>query len=236
MVWKSQARPSQLSDWYSSRGLTGSFHRRVNPLHPEGLCGGDIGLPRPCWWPVSGQIPPCYMFPPERQSSAGAAMWVVGETLHSTSRVVMLRPLLQELDCFGKCRQASSRYREFFEASARQSTRKLHPEVEFDPVNCPIGGSVVLAGPFLRRVNPLNPEGLCGSVIGLPRTSWWPVSGQTPLDTRFLQRLRPPARELCYVVVQECYSIALSPSISPLLGGQDSLLRSWPSGCRPRPL
>ncbi len=41
--------------------------------------------------------------------------------------------------------------------------------------------------------------------------------------------------ELCYVVVQECYSIALSPSISPLLGGQDSLLRRLAFGMQGPP-
>ncbi len=37
---------------------------RVNPLHLEGLCGGDFGLPRLSWWTVSGQTTPGYTFPP----------------------------------------------------------------------------------------------------------------------------------------------------------------------------
>ncbi len=74
MVRRSPAQPSQLSDWYSSGVLAGPFLRRVTPLHPEGLRGGVIGLPRPSWWSVSGQTPLCYTFPPERQSSAGAVM------------------------------------------------------------------------------------------------------------------------------------------------------------------
>ncbi len=83
MVQRSPSRPSQLPDWYSSGVLAGQFLHRVNPLHPEGLQGSIIGLPHPSWWLVSGQTPPCYMFPPEHQSSAGAAMWVVGEPPHS---------------------------------------------------------------------------------------------------------------------------------------------------------
>ncbi len=89
--------------------------------------------------------------------------------------------------------------------------------------------SGVLAGPFLRRVNSLHPEGLHGSVIGLTRPFWWPVSGKIPL-------IYISSRGWGYVVVQECYSIVSSPLISRLLGGQDSLLRSWPSGRRLRTL
>ncbi len=59
--------------------------------------------------------------------------------------------------------------------------------------------------------------------------------GRHPLVTRFLQRLRPPARWLMLCGGSGCYSIASSPLLSPL-GDQDSLLRSWPSGRRPRPL
>ncbi len=49
----------------SPRGGTGPFLRRVNPLHPEGLSGGYSGLPRPSWWPVNGQTPLSYTFPPQ---------------------------------------------------------------------------------------------------------------------------------------------------------------------------
>ncbi len=42
----------------------GSIFCRVDPLHPKGLRGGRCGLPRPSWWPVSGQTPPSYTFPP----------------------------------------------------------------------------------------------------------------------------------------------------------------------------
>ncbi len=51
--------------------------------------------------------------------------------------------------------------------------------------------------PTLRRVDPLHLEGLCSGNLGLPHLSWWAVSGQKPLVTRFLcgaLRLRPPGR------------------------------------------
>ncbi len=49
--------------------------------------------------------------------------------------------------------------------------------------------------------------------------------GRHPLVTRFLQRLRPPARWFMLCGGSGCYSIASSPLLSPL-GDQDSLLRS----------
>ncbi len=39
----------------------------------------------------------------------------------------------------------------------------------------------VLAGPFLRRVSPLHPEGLRGGYSDLPRPSWWPFSRQNSI-------------------------------------------------------
>ncbi len=77
--------------------------------------------------------------------------------------------------------------------------------------------SGVLAFLFLRRINPLHLEGLRDAVIGQPRPSWWPVSGRHPLDTCFLQRLRPPARERCYGGSGMLF-IALSPLIPPFMG------------------
>ncbi len=94
MVRRSPARPSHLPDWYSSGVLVGPFLRRVNPLHPEGLRGSVIGLLRSSWWPVSGQTPPCYMFPLECQSSTGATLWVVCEPPHSMSSVWSVVSLL----------------------------------------------------------------------------------------------------------------------------------------------
>ncbi len=41
MVGRPPARPSQLPDWYSSGVRAGQFLRRVNPLHLEGLRGGN---------------------------------------------------------------------------------------------------------------------------------------------------------------------------------------------------
>ncbi len=97
--------------------------------------------------------------------------------------------------------------------------------------------SGVLAGPFLRRVTPLHPEGLRGGVIGLPRPSWWLVSGRTPPCYTFPPEAEASGQKRAMLCGGSgCYSIASSPLISPLLGGQDSLLRSWPSGRRPRPL
>ncbi len=59
------------------------------------------------------------------------------------------------------------------------------------------------------------------------RPTWWlfrptaPLSvaylcGRHPLVTRFLQRLRPPAKRLMLCGGSGCYSIALSPLLSPL--------------------
>ncbi len=91
MVRRSPARPSQLPDWYSSGVLAGLFLRRVNPLHPKGLRGGVIGLPRPSWWPVSGQTPPCYTFPPEAEASGqrAYAMWWIRMLFHSLEYSVL---------------------------------------------------------------------------------------------------------------------------------------------------
>ncbi len=86
----------------------------------------------------------------------------------------------------------------------------------------------------------LSSAGLTHSTLkvymaALPAYSWWPSVGRHPLVTRFLQIPRPPARRLILCGGSGCYSIASSPLLSPL-GDQDSLLRSWPSGRRPRPL
>ncbi len=56
-VWRPLAWSSYLPVWYSAGVLAGPFLRRVSPLHPEGLRGGYSGLPRPSWWPFSGQNP-----------------------------------------------------------------------------------------------------------------------------------------------------------------------------------
>ncbi len=64
MVRRPPARPSQLPDWYSSGVPAGPSLRRVDPLHLEGLCSGNLGLPHLSWWAVSGQKPPSYTFPP----------------------------------------------------------------------------------------------------------------------------------------------------------------------------
>ncbi len=57
---------TQLTARLGSTGVSaGSVLRRVNPLHPEGLCGSYSGLPCPYGWKVSGQRPPDYTFPPQ---------------------------------------------------------------------------------------------------------------------------------------------------------------------------
>ncbi len=63
--------------------------RRVNPLHPEGLRGGYSGLPCPSWWPVSGQRPPGYMFPPrcdESQVRSRVPHWDLAVVLEALCR------------------------------------------------------------------------------------------------------------------------------------------------------
>ncbi|KAL0167471.1 hypothetical protein M9458_035693, partial [Cirrhinus mrigala] len=49
-----------------------------------------------------------------------------------------------------------------------------------DPVNCPVG--------TVLEVSPLHLEGLSGGYFGLPRPTWWHVSGQGPPRST----LRPP--------------------------------------------
>ncbi len=52
---------------------------------------------------------------------------------------------------------------------------------QLDPVNCPVGTVLeYLQCLILCRVDPLHPKGLHCCHCGLPRPSWWPVSGQTP--------------------------------------------------------
>ncbi len=59
-----QLDPVKLPSWYSAGVPAGPILRRVDPIHHEGLRGGHCGLPRPSRWPVSGQEPPSYTFPP----------------------------------------------------------------------------------------------------------------------------------------------------------------------------
>ncbi len=60
LKWKLPSRPSQPPSWHMSVVPAGLFLRRVDPLHPR----GSGGLSRPSWWPVSGQRPSSYTFPP----------------------------------------------------------------------------------------------------------------------------------------------------------------------------
>ncbi len=95
MVRRPPARPSQLPDWYSSVVP-------ADPLHLEGLCGGDIGLPRLSWWTISGQPPPGYTFRP-RCAEAEASSTVPcseGPLLGTTaSRTPFREPDQQNLNC-----------------------------------------------------------------------------------------------------------------------------------------
>ncbi len=159
----------------------------------------------------------------------------------------MLRPPLQELDCFGECHQASSRYREFSRPPLARAQGNCTPWSgsftswcggrQLDPVNCPIGT-------VLEFLQACSSAGLTHSTqkvyVAALLAYHAPLGGQSvgrhPLVTRFLQRLRPLARELMLCGGSGCYSIASSTLFSPLLGGQNSLLRSWPSGRRPHPL
>ncbi len=62
VLWSDESKFD--TGWYSAGVPAGPILRRVDPLHPKGLRGGHCGLPRPSWWPVSGQTPPSYTFPP----------------------------------------------------------------------------------------------------------------------------------------------------------------------------
>ncbi len=107
---------------------------------------------------------------------------------------------------------------------------------QLDPANCP-------SGTVLEFVQVCSSAGLTHSTLKAYvaallayRAPLGGLSvGRHPLVTRFLQRLRPPARRRMLFGGSGCYSIASSPLLSPL-GDQDSLLKSWPSGRRPRPL
>ncbi len=75
------AESSQLPDWYSAGVPAGLTLHRVNPLHLEGLCGGNIGLPFCSLWTVSGQKPPAYTFPPrcaEAEASSTVPFAILG--------------------------------------------------------------------------------------------------------------------------------------------------------------
>ncbi len=101
----------------------------------------------------------------------------------------MLRHPHQELNSFGKCCQASSRYREFLRPLFARARGNCTPWSgsftswcgghQLDPVNCPIGT-------VLEFLQARSSAGLTHStpkvyvVIGLPQPSWWSVSGQTP--------------------------------------------------------
>ncbi len=61
-------------------------------------------------------------------------------------------------------------------------------------------------------------EGLRGSFTDLLHPLGGQSVGRHSLVTCFLQRLRPPARELWLCGGSGCYSIALSPLLSPFLG------------------
>ncbi len=84
---------------------------------------------------------------------------------------------------------------------------------QLDPANCPIGT-------VLEFVQVCSSAGLTHStlkayVVALPayRTPLGGLSvGRHPLVTRFLQRLRPPARQLMLCDGSGCYSIASSPA------------------------
>ncbi len=78
--------------------------------------------------------------------------------------------------------------------------------------------SGVPAGPTLCRVDPLHLEGLRGGNSAYHTSLGGHSVGRHPLVTRFLQRLRPPARELMLCGGSGCYSIASSPLLSPFLG------------------
>ncbi len=80
----------------------------------------------------------------------------------------------------------------------------------------------VRAGQFLRRVNPLHPEGLRGGYSGLPHPFWWPFNRQEPSSYTF-----PPVHwgsglwpeKLMLSGGSGCYHINSSPLISPRLWG-----------------
>ncbi len=112
----------------------------------------------------------------------------------------------------------------------------LHGAEVARPSQLPVWySSGIRAGPFLRRVNHSTLEAYVAALPAYRAPLGGLSVGRHPLVTRFLQRLRPPARRLMLCGGSGCYSIASSPLLSPL-GDQDSLLRSWPSGRRPLPL
>ncbi len=84
------ASSTQLTvNWYSAGVLALPFFHRVNPLHPEGLRGGYCGLPRPSWWPVSGQGPQGYTFRPrcdEAQARSRVPHWDLAVVLEALCR------------------------------------------------------------------------------------------------------------------------------------------------------
>ncbi len=134
--------------------------------------------------------------------------------LLSIQRVVMLRPPLQELDCSASVVRPPLATESFWGLCLPEHKETVHPEVEVSLPGAEVASSTQstarlvqfwsLAGPFLRRVNPLHSEGLRGGVIGLPCPSWWPVSGQDTSLLRVSSRgwgLRPES--LCYVVDQD---------------------------------
>ncbi len=82
MVRRSPARPSSLPYWYSAIVPASPTLHRVDPLHLEGLCGGDIHLLRLSWWTVSGQTPPGYTFP----------LWCTEAKAPSTVSYPFMRP------------------------------------------------------------------------------------------------------------------------------------------------
>ncbi len=88
---------------------------------------------------------------------------------------------------------------------------------QLDPANCPIG----TVQEFVQVCSSagLTHSTLKAYVVALPayRVPLGGLSvGRHPLDTRFLQRLRPPARRLLLCGGSGCYSIASSPLLSGL--------------------
>ncbi len=239
MVRRSPARPSQLSDCYSSVVLAGSFLCRVNPLHPKGLRGGVIGLPHNSWWPVSGQTPSCYVYSPEHQSSAGAAMWVVGEPPHSFFQCMECSKTPLNLESshveasaprarlFRRVSSVLLSLQRVFRVRGNYTLKwKFHfmvPRSPARPSQLPDRySSGVLAGLFLHRVNPLHPEGLRGGVIGLPRPSWWLVSGRTPPCYIFPAERQSSAGAALWVVGEPPHSMSSVWSVVSLLPGEGS--------------
>ncbi len=88
---------------------------------------------------------------------------------------------------------------------------------QLDPANCPIG--TVLEFVQVRSSAGLTHSTLKAYVAALPayRAPLGGLSvGRHPLVTRFLQRLRHPARRLMLCGGSGCYSIVSSPLLSPL--------------------